>query len=1109
MAYHLYTSNQLSTFIPILSEITLSQSLLSSCLVICQNKQLTNRLKKELADIGGIYGNIDFIDQNTARQKIMSLYPQAQSKYKNYFVPDVITFKLLILKILKEQDFGDSLLENYFKTSTDNEIVSIKQLSLASEVSRLFDSYNKTNPKMIYSWNRKKLISDQHDYDFQHERWQQKLMSQIFNNNNLISYNDIFQEIIKSKESPLEKKTICIIGSAFLLENNLDFLHYISSHHDIHHFCWTPCQTYFGDLSHNNNHQCLADNKTNLLLSHLGKLGRDLQNKLLDLEGIIDNSLFTFNNGSTLLSRIQQQILSGDTPSLSHTEILKKDINIEVVNAPSKLREVEILYDNILDILNNSSNILPLDILILAKDINEYESLIKTVFSRKINSYQGEASLKIPFTFLDIMAANHSSMIKGVLNVLDVINSNFSAGSILKLFQHPCFMAKFDLRNTDIDFFEKIIKKLNITSFFKEGFSTHSENHDVGDHWHKVFKRILSGFVMNDEREIERTLPFTEIRLSEYELIFKLIDISSHLLKDLKYLGALKADIKTWATHFRTIITQYLSFRDEFLERDEKFRKKIFNILEHLSDLTSQIPTLHQVDIDFPVFCNILTEKISTLTTSVHVNNHNGVSFGSIRNNRLLSAKVVCLLGMNESVFPSKTSSFNFDLRRLDPNMLDAEVTDVDKYCFLEILMTTKEKLVLSYIGKDDSTNTEMNPSILVEELIGYIENNFIVKDFNNDIKDLLIIKHPLDGFSSKYFDNTSSFFSYNSLNFRTCYLDYEKQISSLLPEVLNVNNNAIDEDLISVSIADIKQFLKNPAKFFIKNRLKIYLDEKEVPLTNAEQFFSFSSIRQYQFFKYILNNLHSMNKEELSQQVAKFIRYQTLDGSITGGVIASHQEESLLKEVAVLTDSFSSISLYGKKRCFLMPQVSLKSSFITYSQNTENLKYSSLMLDLEEGRCAEISGETGSYYSDCFINFALKEIKPKHFVDSMVDYLILRSLDIIPDTEVKSIVYGIKKQKIKENIFHLSQNESLRKLSAIVSKMMQDLNTSYFADIDCCHTVMKTRKTDTIQSKLFAVMENKALYCPYTNEFLKVTNYLDQDGIADFAKNVYKGLII
>jgi len=1108
MTYNLYTSNHLSTFTPVLSKIVLSQSIFSSCLVICQNKQLANILKRELADVDGISGNIDFIDQNKARQIITSLYLRTQAKFKNDSVPDLIIFKLLILKFLKEELFEDSLLENYFKDITDNQILSMKRLSLASEVSRLFDSYNKTNQKMIHFWNNKELISKKNSNDYKHECWQQKLMFKIFNNNNLIPYSTIFKEIIQSQEQPVERKTICIIGSAFLLENNLDFLHFISRHHDIHHFSWTPCQTYFGDINKKQNHQYGLDNKINFLLNNFGKLGRDLQNKLLDLENIDETEFFHANNKNSLLSKIQDQILEGINSYNICKEIDNKDINIEIINAPSKQREVEILYDNILDILNNSTDISPQDILILANDMNEYESLIRTVFLRKINSTKGENLLKLPLTFLDLVAMNHSSMIKGIVNILDIMQSNFSVVSILTLFQNPCFISKFRLINKDIDLFAKMIKDLNITSFFSENAKVTATNDDSQKHWHIIFKRILLGFIMNDEQEVGDTLPYNGIPLSSSETIFKLIEICSSLLKDLKYFMLLEVDIKTWSLHFRKIILKYLSPRHEFVERDEKFREKILSILEYFSENISKVSGLENLKIDFQSFYHILTEKISTLTTSVHVNRKNGISFGSIRNNRLLPAKVVCFLGMNESVFPSHASSFNFDLRKLDPNILDAEITDVDKYCFLEIITTTKEKLLLSYVGRDEITNTDINPSIVVEELIEYIDSHFKVRG-GSDIKELLIKKHPLDGFDGRYFDKTNSLFSYNSLNFRTWNLNYEKHSSPLFSKELNLAKSFIDDNFIHVSILELKQFLKNPVKFFIQNKLNIYLDVKEPPFTNSEQFFSLSFLKQYQFFKYILNNIVSMNKKTLFQEVDRFIRYLIKDGSLVEGVIADYQKKYFLQEVDTLKDTFLGFSLSGRKQCFLAPQAPTKASFFSCYSNTENIKKSSLLLGIKEGISCEISGETEPYYSDCFVDFVLKDIKPKHFVSNMVDYLVLSAKGLISDKEVKSLVYIVNKKKVRKKTFNLSQEESLQKLTFIITQMVKGLKEIYSADIDYCHTVMKTKNPDAIPSKLFEGIEKKARYCPYTKEFLKVTHYLNQDIIADFARNVYNGLII
>ncbi|MGL4713526.1 MAG: exodeoxyribonuclease V subunit gamma, partial [Shewanella sp.] len=99
------------------------------------------------------------------------------------------------------------------------------------------------------------------------------------------------------------------------------------------------------------------------------------------------------------------------------------------------------------------------------------------------------------------------------------------------------------------------------------------------------------------------------------------------------------------------------------------------------------------------------------------------VNFCTLMPMRSIPFKVVCLLGMNDGVYPRVQHPVGFDLmahfgarkgdrsRRLD-----------DRYLFLEALLSAREQLYISYIGRSERDNSERIASMLVSELIEYCQ---------------------------------------------------------------------------------------------------------------------------------------------------------------------------------------------------------------------------------------------------------------------------------------------------------------------------------------------------------------------------------------------------
>lgn len=77
---------------------------------------------------------------------------------------------------------------------------------------------------------------------------------------------------------------------------------------------------------------------------------------------------------------------------------------------------------------------------------------------------------------------------------------------------------------------------------------------------------------------------------------------------------------------------------------------------------------------------------------------------------RSIPFKVVCLLGMNDGVYPRALPPLGFDLMSPAPKRGDRSRRDDDRYLFLEALISAQNKLYISYIGRSIQDNSERFP---------------------------------------------------------------------------------------------------------------------------------------------------------------------------------------------------------------------------------------------------------------------------------------------------------------------------------------------------------------------------------------------------------------
>ena len=103
------------------------------------------------------------------------------------------------------------------------------------------------------------------------------------------------------------------------------------------------------------------------------------------------------------------------------------------------MREVEILYDNILNMFEENSDLTPKDIVVMAPDIEKYAPYIKAVFDN--NSIR-----KIPFSIADRSFRSESKAIEYYIKIIELAESRFSSLAVLSVLESTFISKKFEIR---------------------------------------------------------------------------------------------------------------------------------------------------------------------------------------------------------------------------------------------------------------------------------------------------------------------------------------------------------------------------------------------------------------------------------------------------------------------------------------------------------------------------------------------------------------------------------------------------------------------------------------------------------------------------------------
>ncbi|WP_246514946.1 exodeoxyribonuclease V subunit gamma [Desulfonema limicola] len=837
--FNLYTGNRLETLIKILADV-LSSPLkrpLDPEIIIVQSKGMERWISMELAKLQGVCANIQFPFPISFVYDMFKLLMPGLDE-ESPFDPDVMCWKIMALlpECMSDPEFEQ--LRNYLG---DNTLPGVRHFQLAEKIANIFDQYLLFRPEWIFDWERGR----------KDDGWQSALWRKLScGNENLhrAAQGKAFLNILSNSPEALQNlpERISIFGISTLPRFHMQIFDSLSEIIQVNLFLLNPCADYWGDLMSAREMRKIikrADAKGlkeselylgsgNSFLASMGMLGRDFFDLINEFH-TDEHELFYDPGEETLLSCIQSDILKRtDRPCDpdSKLEVNRDDFSICIHSCHSPMREVEVLYDNLLDMFETNPDIKPRHVLVMTPDIETYAPYIQAVFDTS-----RENALHIPFSIADRGLRMQTRIIDTFLNILDLTGSRFGASKVLEVLESPAVYKRFNLSESDLDLVRQWIKETRI----RWGIDSHSRTRlglpDISENtWKAGIDRLLLGYAMTGKHELmfKNILPYDNIEGTESAVLGRFLEFIDRLFFHTGKLSQPRSPGR-WSETLKKIL-------DSFFHSDEDTEKEIQVVRDVLTRM-AEMETRSGFDtvVDINLIRTYLEARLKEDPFGFGFIT-GGITFCAMLPMRSIPFKTICLIGINSDTYPRQSRPPGFDLMALKPRPGDRSRRNDDRYLFLESLLSARKKLYISYVGQGLHDNSVIPPSVLVSELMDYISRGFKIQ--NGDIiHDHILKSQKLQAFNPSYFKEQepkpekNKLFSYSRENFRTAQclgLPRKKQepfISKELP--------IPDESWKLINLENLCTFFANPSKFLLNMRLGIYLEEKDSVIQEKEDF--------------------------------------------------------------------------------------------------------------------------------------------------------------------------------------------------------------------------------------------------------------------------------
>ena len=950
--FHLHLSNKLEILLKNLAEVVsvTSSSPLESEVIVVQNQGMEKWLTQQLAVRLGIWANCRFPFPNNIVEELFHC-ADLRDYLNTPFTTEFMTWKIF------------SVLENYLdkgeffalKNFLGNRKDSLQKFQLCKRIATVLDQYMAYRPEMLLDWEKQQATN-----------WQAQLWLALIEDHSqqhrVRVRHDFLQKIRQGKLSPNQfPKRISIFGISALPPFHFEIFEALSNLIEVHFFFVNPSREYWGDLISTKEankkkvfHRGSGFDPSNEyfetgnpLLSSMGSQSKTFLNRLLDIHSY-EKSQYSDPGESNLLSIIQSDILNLRNPDIKdgRRHILSTDMSLKIHSCHSPMREIEVLQDNLLDLFETMPDLQPQEVLVMAPDIELYAPFISAVFG-------GETQKKkqIPFSISDQSAKSTSPVIQTFDDILQLSDDRLDVYRILDLLRRPIVYRNFELSAPQLDSIVRWIKDTKIRWGIdgehrgKFGLPIFEQNS-----WNEGLKRMLLGYALPalDHRSFNDTFPLDTIEGENILALGGLAEFLNRLFRTVKILESTHT-LSEWTTVLLELVDQFLISEEENAEE-----------LQILRALCQELTEIHLLSgLNKPVGLSVVKAHLEPKlkkAESTRTFLSGGITFCSLVPMRSIPSRVIALIGVNNKDFPRNERPLSFDIMAQDPHPGDRSLKNDDRMLFLEALLSSREKLIISYIGQSNKDNHSLAPSVLVSELKEYVLKNFEVTGEENSLEQQILVQHYLNGFNANYFTDDPNLFTYSQENLKALKSKIDSPKTSPTPYFVESPR----EDLKNMNLDDLKRFFQHPIRYFFRQQKGLLLQDLEQPLEIQEPF-SIHPLDAYQMKIDLLD--WGMKGNSLSTCYELF----NSRGNLPQGELGKQSFSELVTEVDQLLTRLKVVI------------------------NGETLN--PLPVDIELGEF-HLYGTLNLIWPEYLVRYRCSKLKPKDQVAIWIDHLVLNCLN-------------------------------------------------------------------------------------------------------------------
>jgi exodeoxyribonuclease V gamma subunit len=641
-----------------------------------------------------------------------------------------------------------------------------RRYSVARRLAGLYASYAVQRPQVITDWREERDCDGgggplDDDLLWQAELWR-RVVQRVGEAPPDVRHVETLERL-RSDGAGLElPPRLSLFGHTRLPRTEVELLAALGELRDVH--LWLPQVSPslwddLADLAATGPVPRLDDRSTELvhhpLLASLGRDARDLQ-RTLAVAGPLDATVVSGRpTGPTrgdLLSWLQHDLRANQEPD-AKTRATRQpaaaDRSVQVHACHGATRQIDVLREVLVGLLADDPTLEPRDILVMCPDIETYAPLIQAGFGLADVAGVGEGhpAHRLRVRLADRALSSTNPLLAVAATLVELAGGRVTATDVLDLAAAEPVRRRFGFSDDDLAQLTLWVDQAGIRWGIDASHRS-AYGLDLAENtWAAGLSRVLLGVTMaeDEHRFLESALPVDDVSSGDIDLAGRFAEYVDRLDRFVRTTES-ASTIEQWIAALSTAVSQLTAVTphdawqaaqfDRELARTEDAARRLVSTSSSGGGSINAGTPLVLADVR-----NLLAHRFGGRPTRANFRTGT-LTVCTMVPMRSVPHRVVCLVGLDDGVFPRTSSVDGDDVLARNPLTGERDIRSEDRQLLLDAVMAADETLVVTYTGANEHTGAERPPAVPLGELLDALD-----RTADRPVRESVLVRHPLQPF--------------------------------------------------------------------------------------------------------------------------------------------------------------------------------------------------------------------------------------------------------------------------------------------------------------------------------------------------------------------------